>query len=402
MISYEASLKQLELLSINPLATEKIFLSDALGRILAEDIIASENSPIAPTSAMDGYAIKVEDQLLGRIQMLEHDNPAGAREIEEVLPGFCLKTFTGSLMPEGADALIPIENVTVENSAIVINTSVEEGFAVRPIAESFSKGQVLIKRGTKIGFAEVGVMASLNVVMAPVVIQPRVGVLSTGSEVLDLGEQATHASQIRSSNNYTLAALSTQSGALTQQLGVVKDDKASITKAFLNALDASDIVVTTGGVSVGDYDFVKDIIPELGAEVVFKGVSIKPGQHIMLAQKGNKFIVALPGFAYSSTVTFILYVLPIIARLLGQKEVVEVVEATLTQDFNKRAKKTEFTACNIHFNNGRYEVDFVDKKIGSSAILTNMLGVCALLMTGETDSNLSVGEKVKVLNLQDL
>lgn len=379
-------------------AVEKLFLSDALGRILAEDIVAHEDSPLYPTSAMDGYAIMAEDQQMGHIQ-IAGSNPAGAKEIGTLTPGFCIKTFTGSLMPRGADTLIPIENVSVEGEKIIINDDVPQGFSVRPVGENFKKGEVLVKKGSKLGYAEIGVMASLNVVMAPVFVKPRVAVLSTGSEILDLGESATHASQIRSSNNYTLAALAEQTGAKAVQLGVVKDDVASITQAFENALESADIIVTTGGVSVGDYDFVKDIIPRLGAEVIYQGVKIKPGQHIMLAKKGEKFIVALPGFAYSSAVTFILYVTPLIRRMLSQKSELPKIEAVLTQPFEKKAKKTEFTPCNLLYKNGRYEVDFKGKKVGSSAILTNMLGPCALVVTGEKSASLPKGASVEVINL---
>jgi molybdopterin molybdotransferase len=401
MISYEESMTQLSAVEIKNTAVERLFLSDALGRILAEDIVAQENSPLYPTSAMDGYAIMAEDQQVGNIQVLG-DNPAGAEHIAEVTPGFCIKTFTGSLMPSGADTLIPIENVTFKDDTIVINEEVPQGFSVRPVGENFQEGDILVKRGTKLGYAEIGVLASLNLVMAPVFIKPRVAVLSTGSEILDLGETATHASQIRSSNNYTLAALAEQSGASAVQLGIVKDDEASITQAFENALSSADIIVTTGGVSVGDYDFVKDIIPRLGAEVIYKGVKIKPGQHIMLAKKDDKFIVGLPGFAFSSTVTFMLYVIPIIRRMLSQNASLEQVEAVLMQDFNKRAKKTEFSPCNLVYTNGRYEVDFEGKKVGSSAILTNMLGPCALAVTGEASGSLKKGEKIDVINLLSL
>ena len=152
-------------------------------------------------------------------------------------------------------------------------------------------------------------------------------------------------------------------------------------------------------VSVGDYDFVKEIVPRLGAEVIYKGVNIKPGQHIMVAQKGNKFIIALPGFAYSSTVTCILYAIPLIKRFLGLDSTLNVVEATLKKPFNKRSKKSEFTACNVVFEDGKYWVNFDDKKVGTSAILTNMLDGAALMITGEDDGNLDEGMSVNILLL---
>lgn len=398
-ISYETSQNMLELLQVGSLRSEKVFLSDALGRILAKDIIAHANDPMFPTSAMDGFAVVHTDLADKKITILSEDNPAGSDSSGEVYEGVCIKTFTGSMMPEGADTLIPIENVSVEGNILRINESVPKGFSVRPVGESYSQGDVLITKGTKISYAEIGVLAGLNIVMVDVAIAPRVAVLATGSEILDLGEEATTASQIRSSNNYTLEALATLGGASVHQMGITKDDRVSIMESFENALACSDIVVSTGGVSVGDYDFVKDIIPRLGAEVIYKGVKIKPGQHIMVAQRNEKFIIALPGFAYSSTVTFILYVLPLIRRMLGRNDFDNIVEARLKTPFNKRSRKSEFTACNLSLEDGQYYVDFEGKKVGTSAILVNMLGSSALMVTGEDDGNLEEGTMVNVIRL---
>ncbi len=397
-LRYEESIELLNALEAGTLRQENVFLQDALGRYLAKDIVADENSPSQPTSAMDGYAVLHSDLAGGRITILG-DNPAGSDETREVTSGSCIKTFTGAGMPRGADTLIQIENVTVEGNEIIINEPVPLGNSVRPVGESYSKGDVLIKKGAKIGFAEIGVLAGLNIAVVPVMLRPRVATLSTGSEILEIGEAQEHASQIRSSNHHTIAAIATMAGAEAVQMGVVKDDRASITSAFENALASADIVVSTGGVSVGDYDFVKDVIPALGAEVIFKGVNIKPGQHILVAQKGEKFILGLPGFAYSSTVTFLLYVVPLIKKFLGSEKVFEMVEATLAEPFNKRSRKSEFTACNLAFKDGRYVVDFEGKKVGTSAILTNMLGDAALIVSSEEDGPKEAGETVKVIKL---
>jgi molybdopterin molybdotransferase len=398
MISYEASMNMLELLSLAPMREEKLFISDALGRVLAHDIIAPEHYPRFATSAMDGYAIKYDDQEWGEIE-IDGDNPAGSDLFKVVSGGKCIKTFTGSKMPEGADTLIPIENVTVVDNVIKIDERVTKGFSVRPVGESYRKGDVLIKRGTTIGFAEIGVMAGVDQVMVRVMQRPRVAVISTGSEILDIGERAQTDSQIRSTNHITIEAIAKMAGAEVIQLGVIRDDKVSIMEGFENALRSADLIVSTGGVSVGDYDFVKDIIPALGANVVYKGVNIKPGQHLMLAQKDTKMILALPGFAYSSTVTFILYGVRLIGRMLGKEKAFNVIEATLKEPFVKRSKKSEFTACNLSFEEGRYWVDFQGKKVGSSAILTNMLGGSALMLTGDDDSSLDSGMAVHVIKL---
>jgi molybdopterin molybdotransferase len=400
-ISYETSQNMLHLLHVGTLRFENVFLCDALGRVLYEDIVATESSPAFPTASMDGYAIVGEDQELGRLEILG-DNPAGSDETRVVTSGYCIKTFTGSKMPEGADTLIQIENVSVDGNEIIIDKAVAKGASVRLVGESYKSGDTLIKKCTKLSFAEIGVMAGINKVMLKVVVKPRVAVLSTGSEILDLAEVALTSSQIRSSNNYTIEAMAKMAGAEIFQLGVVKDDRVSIMESFENALASADIVISTGGVSVGDYDFVKDIIPRLGAEIVYKGVNIKPGQHIMLAQRDNKFILALPGFAYSSTVTALLYAVPLIYRYLGLDADLPIIEAKLSEKFYKKSRKTEFTACNLSLEEGTYKVDFKDKKNGSSAILTNLLNSSALMISGEEDADLEEGTLVHVIPMQGL
>ncbi|NPA28937.1 MAG: molybdopterin molybdotransferase MoeA [Epsilonproteobacteria bacterium] len=402
MLSFEESMQIIQNLSVQPVGVEKRYLPDALNRVLAEEIVAKENSPEHPTAAMDGYAIIGADQAKGVIDVL-HDNAAGTDVAGmKVRPGTAIKTFTGSLMPEGADTLIPVENVTFEAGKIRIDEPVPEGFSVRPVGENYREGETLIPKGATLGFAEIGVMASLNMV-APLLYQrPRVAVLATGSEVLELGVCSDNPAQIRSSNNYTLEALIKRHGGEAVQLGAVHDDRAAITEAMRQGLESADILVTTGGVSVGDYDFVKDVVrDELGCEVHFKGVLIKPGQHIMVAQKGNRFIVALPGFAYSSTVTFLLYVLPILYRLKGQAYTPPVVSARLLDGYRKKtANKTEFAACNLWLEKGEYLCDFSGKRSGTSAIMTNLLGEAGLLWLDADDGDKKAGEHVRVIPLR--
>ena len=393
---FDESLEMIENLEINNYKTKKLYLVDALGYVLAEDIVADHNSPEFPTSAMDGYAIIHEDMTLGTLKV-GSINPAGSALQDKVIGGTCIKTFTGSLMPHGADTLIPIENVEVDGDEIIIKEEVPQGFSVREVGENYAKGQQLIAKGTKIDFPHIGVMASLNIANVTVYEKPTVAILSTGSELLELGEEQTNDSQIRSSNNYILEAIVNKYDGIPMRLGCIKDDKATITKEISAALDKSDIVVTTGGVSVGDFDFVKDVIYELDCEVVFKGVRVKPGQHIMVARKEDKFIIGLPGFAYSSTVTALLYLVPLIEKYQQGRSSLRKVKATLKEAFIKRAKKAEFTACNITLLQGKYYVDFKDKKVGSSAILTNMLGNVALLATSENDTSKDIGDEVEIL-----
>lgn len=399
LITYNESQKILEQIQIKNNSTQKVYVGESLNRVLAADIVAQENSPAFATSAMDGYALKAEDLKLGKIKIIDK-NPAGSVVESKVTSGSCIKTFTGSLMPEGSDTLIPIENVSVENEYIIINSEVAHGFAVRQPGENYKKDEVLIKKGTLIDYAQIGVMASLNTVQVEVFAKPVISIASTGSEILDVGEVQTNDAQIRSSNHLTLEALAKKNGCEVRQMGIVKDDKDSITQLLQNALEKSDIVVTTGGVSVGDYDFVKDVIKdELQAEVLFQGVALKPGRHILFAKKGEKFIVGLPGFAYSSTVTFILYLLPLIYKFKGSSESLKTVDAIMDEDFFKKGNLTVFTACNLNFRDGAYHIDFKGKKMGTSAILTNMLNNAGLLIQEENSTNLKKGDKVKAILL---
>jgi len=395
MISFEESLELLNSINIKPTEIVELPLMDAQDMFLAEDIVANFNSPEFPTSAMDGYAIYFDDQIIKELKVVA-TNPAGADEIPELIHGKAIKTFTGSLMPKGADTLIPIENVEYKNGKIVIKEEVPFGANVREVGENFKKGEVLIKKGTKIDFAQIAVLASLNYVTVKVFKKPTVAVIATGSELLELGQKQTKRSQIRSSNNYTIEAIAKKHSANVINLGCIGDNVENIKDKFKTALESADIIVSTGGVSVGDFDFVKDVVREhLGAKVIFKGVVIKPGQHIMVATVGNKVIIALPGFAYSSTVTALVYLLPIIYKFNGSSYEMPIVNATLAQNYKKKSKKTEFTPANVKLEDGELKINFKGKKDGTSAIMTNMLGSKALTITKPDDTDKESGEKIK-------
>ena len=401
-ISYDESINILNNINTSKITTEKLFITNALQRVIAKDVIADHNSPEFPTSAMDGYAIKFEDIKNENIKIIAK-NPAGSVVKEEVITNTCIKTFTGSLMPKGSDTLIPIENVEIIDDKIKIIKSVPFGFAVRSIGENYKQNEVLIKKGTVIGFAEIGVMASLNISQIEVFVNPTIAIASTGSEILDLGETQTNDSQIRSSNHLTLEALFKSNNANTLQMGIVKDDISSITDLLQTSLLKADIVVTTGGVSVGDYDFVQDVIKDkLKAEVLFHRVDIKPGMHLLIALKDNKIIIALPGFAYSSTVCAILYVLPLIYKFRNSNEKLPIVKARINEDFRRFQAKTIFTACNVEYINNEYQINFDGKKSGTSAILTNMLESPALLIQKENSQDIKSGDLVDILLLNNI
>ncbi len=389
-ISFSESIKILNENLPGSKGSEKVFLSDALNRVLAKDITAKYDNPYMPTASMDGYAINYDDidkeiKILGK-------NPAGHFDIKEIKRGECVKTFTGSFMPENSDTLVPIENVEVKGDKLIIKEKVDKGFSVRAVGEDFKKGEALIKKGTILKAGEIGVLASLGIPVVDVVKKPVVSILATGEEVVDLDEEF-EMGQIRSSNNYTLSALVNSFNFNAINLGIAGDKKEEIKSKILDALKTSDVVVTTGGVSVGDFDFVKEITGEF--EVLFHGVNIKPGQWIMIAKAGEKFIVSLPGFPYSSFVTFLLYVVPLLESF-ENKKVIKKIKAKLKHNFTKKFKKYQFVAVNIEFN-GEFYVDNEGKKQGSSGILTNLIGNKALMCLKEGLYELNEGSEVDVL-----
>ena len=398
---YEDTLESLKNSIDSTFGKEKLFLSDSLGRILAEDVVARANNPEFETASMDGYAIRAEDQDLGELKIIDF-LPAGNYKGNLVTKGTCVKTFTGSLMSEGSDTLIPIENVEVQGDKIKIISPVSRGFSSRPVGENYKKDEVLIRKGTKIGYAEIGVMAELGYIQVSVFVKPRISILATGSEILDFGEPKENISQIRSSNHVTIESILKEFGAETIRLGTVKDDKKIIKEIISKALVSSDIVVTTGGVSVGDYDFVKEVLGDLKPEYIVNGSFIKPGRHIKIVKIGNKYIFALPGFPYSSAVGTFLYILPLLRAMSAREFKTPLIKAYMDEDYKKRSKYKEFTACNLVLKDGRVTVNLEGKKVGSSAIINNMLNDSALLCVDEETKWLKKGDIVEVIACSNL
>ncbi|MCV3527357.1 molybdopterin molybdotransferase MoeA [Campylobacter lari] len=378
MQSYEDSLKSLKQAINSYEKIEKIALTECLDRILAIDIIALNDHPQFPTSAMDGYAIKFDDQdenlkIIGEV-------PAGKFPNFKLNTKECVKTFTGSLMSEGSDTLVPIEKVQVENDILIIKEKVSKNFAVRKIGESYKKGEILLKKGTKISYSEIALLAELGYFHISVFIKPIIGVLSSGSEIKDLGESLEHSAQIRSSNHVAIANMAKKLGAEARIFPLLKDDMQKTPNVLKQALNACDILVTTGGVSMGDFDFLKQAVKEY--EVILDKVDVKPGKHIKIAKCEEKFIFALPGFPYSAMVMFNLYVRELLnAWFLQEKDY--VFKAFANTDYKKKSPHLEFVACNVEFKDGKIYANLKGKKEGSSAIINNLNNKAALMIAND-------------------
>lgn len=373
---------------------EKVAITDALDRNIAYDVKATENYPAKPVSAMDGYAFAFKDGL-NELELIT-DLPAGSDKGLHVEGSKCVKTFTGSLMSEGTDTLVPVENVEVSGSKIIIKKSVPKGFAVREVGESYKKGEILIKKGTRLTYSEIALLAELGVFHVSVFVRPRVAILATGSEIKDLGEPLDSPAQIHSSNHVGIAMQIRKMGAEPILCEIVRDKAELVEKAIINALKSADILVTTGGISMGDYDFVKGALNE-NFSLIIEGAAIKPGRHIRVAKSGDKYIFALPGFPYSAMVMCVLYVRVLINTWFSQEE--PKITAIMDEDYKKRSTFLEFTAVNLENRDGKIFVNLNGKKLGSSAIVNNLTNEAALLIIPKETEFIAKGEVVEVLKM---
>ncbi len=373
-ISYLQAKEILNSQNIYPKGIERVFLHESLNRILSQDIFAPNDMPALNLSNMDGYAIY--SAMLKNINEcfeILQENPAGNKEILELPTNkpCAIKTFTGAAIPKNADMLVPIEWVEVKDNRLIIKQIPKIGEFIRKKGDNYKKGEKLLSKGTKINSHHIGLLASLNQVFVEVYERPKVGILVNGNEILELGESKDSPNSIYNANGHLLYAKILENGGIPKLYPILKDDKEQIQSCLQTALRECDLILSTGGASVGDYDFIRQISQQQKEQVVFRGVRIKPGQHVLYAHFGGKQFFGLPGFPNSTLVTFELFAKIILAKLCGSKPYQESIQITLDEDLQKNDSRLEFRVCNIRNQAGIFSVDFLGKKDFQSAILNN-------------------------------
>lgn len=406
-ISYEESLEILNSLDIPPFGYENVFLSNSLNRVLAQDIVAQENMPAYPTSAMDGYAFSSSDlkHYLSNGLKIAGINKAGESNIPKCSQGECVKTFTGAIMPEGCDSLILVENAIEDNGILKPKDDTpipNPNQWIRKIGENYSKGELLLRRGSKISPFEIGLLAELNYVFVPVFIRPKIAILSGGDEIVEIGEEG-RANAIRSVNNHLLKAIAQMWGAQVSLFPLLKDNKEEIRAQVLNALKNCNILITTGGASKGDYDFVQEVLQEECC-MCFKGVKMKPGKPVGFGiYQSNVYVFGLPGFPNSCAVTFMLFVRHIFSKMLCMPhQTPPKLKAKLLEDIQRADSRAEFRICDVQINNGQYEVGFWSKKAFQSSVINNFCNSSALILLEENGGKIRAGEDVEIFLLEHL
>ena len=335
------------LAAVRPLGEEEVPLLDALGRATAADVVSPASVPSFDNSAMDGYAVRGAELQSGRREFrVSVDIPAGRFVDDGVAEGEAAKIMTGAPMPPGVDTVVPVEVTEQHDDRLVVLDLVATGANVRRAAEDLAAGDVLFPRGSRLGPAEIGLLASVGCEIVTVARRPRVAILATGSELVPLG-QPLSPGQIHNSNSFTAYGQVLAAGAEPVLLGIARDDLDETRRLLAQALER-DVIITSGGVSVGEYDFVKQVQEELGVERRFWGVATKPGKPLAFGVRGDSLVFGVPGNPVAAMVSFEMYIRPAILALQGRPDIYRpYVFAAAEEKVKRTRERTEARRCRL-------------------------------------------------------
>jgi molybdopterin molybdotransferase len=405
VISVEEALDRI-LSRVPVLGDERVVLTQGLHRVLAEDVESPRDMPPWPASSMDGYALRSADThaavaaaparlaVAGRV-------PAGGMAERPIRPGEAFRIFTGAPLPEGADSVIPQEDVTEESGALLVPRPVGDGDFVRPRGEDMKRGDRVLERGRVLSAADIGILATVGRAMVSVIRRPRIGILSTGDELVDLGGKLGPG-QIPNSNSYSLIAQVIEAGAVPVSLGIAGDRRDEIESRLRWGLNC-ELLMSSAGVSVGEHDFVKDALGRLGAEQHLWLVDMRPGKPIAFSTipqdgKGALPVFALPGNPVSAMVTFELFVRPAILRMAGHSRLHRpTITARALAPISNRDRRRGYLRVTLTPEGESYGARLTGTQ--SSGVLRSMVAADGLaVVPGET--TIQPGESVKVIVLR--
>lgn len=403
MISVEEA-RRLVLEHTSRLGSEIVQVTEALGRILAEDVRSDMNMPPFDKSAMDGYAVRASD-----VSEASSDSPVCLRVTEDipagVIPtlvlfaGTAARIMTGAPLPPEADAVVMVE-VTgrVGDDHVNIFAPVRRGQNVCVLGEDVKVGQIVLRQGQWIRPQEAGMLASVGKTEVRVILQPEVAILPTGSEIVEPGHPLS-AGQIRNSNGYSLYAQALAAGARVHYLGIADDTKPELKTKVLDGL-ASDVLLLSGGVSMGDYDLVTETLLDLGVEIFFESVRIKPGKPTVFGRKDETLVFGLPGNPVSTMVIFEAFIYPVLRKMQGYTAWERpMVKATLERSFSKRPGRRQYAPSWTRWAGEGWKVAPVSSH--GSADLMSMIQGNSLMIVPEEFGELEPGTSVDVQLLDE-
>ncbi len=401
MISVEEALERI-LTEITSLNTIQVPLNEALGMVLAQDVIAQEDIPPFANSSMDGFALlskdsKPQGDKTPRLRVTG-GVAAGYLADHALEPGTAMRITTGAPVPPGADAVIQVELTRSDgrdSDWVEILQAVHPGNNIRLAGEDMRRGQTVLTRGTEIRAWEIGILATLGWAIVPVVRRARVAIVGTGDEVIDI-DQPLKAGKIRDSNSYLLEGAIRTAGAEAYRLGIAHDTVESLHEKFDEARQY-DLIITSGGVSVGDFDLVKDIMAEKG-HVNFWRINMRPGKPVAFGHIGGIPLLGLPGNPVSSAVTFELFGHPLIRKLQGYNRLHKPqIEVIVANGILNQAMRRHYVRAHVVWQNDHFVAHTTGNQ--GSHVMSSLLNANALVIVPEESGEVHPGDKVKAIML---
>jgi molybdopterin molybdotransferase len=396
MLSVEEAIEQI-LARIVPVETERVDLMAALGRVLAEPVVSRRVIPPWPNSSMDGYALRAADaQAPGAAFRVVARIATGAVPSRRIGPGEAARIFTGAPMPPGADSVIPQEDVKADGDRVVIARPVKPGDFVRPAGEDVRTGDRVLEPGRVVGPPEIGMLATLGYPWVQVFRRPRVAILSTGDELAELGSEPG-GGQIPNTNSYTLMAQVIETGCEPLNLGVARDRREDI-ETRLGWGRSADVLLSSAGVSVGEYDFVKEAFEALGATLHLWKVSMRPGKPITFGSLNGRPVFGLPGNPVSAMVTYELFVRPALRKMAGHARLTRPsVQAEALAPIPNPGARRGYLRVTLTPHNGGYGARLTGEQ--GSSILKSMVLADGLAVV-PPDTTIETGAPVEVILLR--
>jgi molybdopterin molybdotransferase len=377
------------------LRAERVPLIDCYGRVLAEDVVARAPLPAFPSSAVDGFAVRAADG--GKALRVAGESAAGRPSERGLEPGTSIRILTGGVLPAGADCVVMLEDVSLDGDVVTVPGGLQPGQNFHAPGADLRAGERVLPAGSSLGPAEIGLAAALGLAELPVGRRPRVALMSTGDELVEVGERPGRG-QIPDSNRWALLAALREAGAEVRLLGIGPDEPEALRRLVAGALAESDVLVTSGGVSVGTHDLVKPLLESLG-DVHVGRVKLKPGKPFTFATlPDGKLAFGLPGFPVSSLVTFEVFVRPALRKMQGHTQLNRpMLPVRLGYEARPTADRTEYQRVTLK-RDGR---DLVAVSTGSqsSSRLMSLAGAHALLRIPPGDQGISEGTIVEAMIL---
>jgi molybdopterin molybdotransferase len=383
---------------VSPLAAQPVPLGDALGRILADDAESVDPVPGFDNSAMDGFAVRAADtrgaspESLATLLVVD-ESRAGRPADSPVGEGEAIGISTGAMIPEGADSVVRVEDTSLTDGRVAIAVEVPPGTNVRRAGEDIEPGSVVLRSGTRLGAAELGVLASVGVAEVPCARRPRLAVLTTGDELVEPGE-AVRPGAVRNSNAYTIPPLAISAGAEVVSIETVRDEPEA-TRAAIEVMLDCEIAVICGGVSVGDHDHVKPALASLGVEEVFWRVALKPGKPTWFGvAPGGTLVFGLPGNPVSAMVTFMLFVRPAVAAMTGAAGSAHRLRAVLDEELPKPPGRAHAVRCHLELHGDGWHARPTGNQ--DSHVLSSMVAADALAIVAADADQPLAGDTVEL------